>query len=557
MMGFNFINFLIIFTISLPLLSALFLGINHTKRNSFWLLVEIGLLLVSLIVLYFLGEQNLSTPFYFMGEEITFSVSSTPILLYLAVLVVLAVFIWRKFKSKSGGLSRFHLILVNIALSFGFIAFLSGQFMIRYIALDVVGLVAALLMIDFLEDKSAFEDFVLIFQVLRLGDLSLLASILLINQGAGTLDISQMISFAIEMPINSRTWVLAGFILAIWIKLAIWPFSIWLQRAQKASQDISFWVSGFLMPVLGYYLLYRISPIIYSHQIFQITLFIISILTILLVTIINGFGFVPFSRFKFLSSVSGSILICNVAINPKMSILFYLLGLILYRLFILLEERSIIKIPNIISLIVPIAVNSIFLWQNAARSSLLIWSGWIGLTVIWILGDWILKNQRKEGKDLRSALVRGKMKNIGSWISNSAEWLNRNIEQGVLSYAFKGSFLISFAHWLHHTVEVGLFTDFLANFSTFFQKFARFNREKIEQRLENSWIWIGGKLATISEGAFKALENKVPEKADEFVGDALKSVEAYEKNVLKKRMRWDLLWIPLILIIIFLFLILV
>ena len=102
-----------------------------------------------------------------------------------------------------------------------------------------------------------------------------------------------------------------------------------------------------------------------------------------------------------------------------------------------------------------------------------------------------------------------------------------------------------------------MFTDFLANFSTFFQKFARFNREKIEQRLENSWIWIGGKLATISEGAFKALENKVPEKADEFVGDALKSVEAYEKNVLKKRMRWDLLWIPLILIIIFLFLILV
>ena len=205
----------------------------------------------------------------------------------------------------------------------------------------------------------------------------------------------------------------------------------------------------------------------------------------------------------------------------------------------------------------PIAVNSIFLWQNAARSSLLIWSGWIGLTVIWILGDWILKNQRKEGKDLRSALVRGKMKNIGSWISNSAEWLNRNIEQGVLSYVFKGSLLISFAHWLHHTVEVGLFTDFLANFSTFFQKFARFNREKIEQRLEDSWIWIGGKLATISEGAFKALENKVPEKADEFVGDALKSVEAYEKNVLKKRMRWDLLWIPWILIIIFLFLILV
>ncbi len=556
-MGFNFFNFLILFTIGLPLLSALILGINHTKRNSFWILVEIGLLLVSLIVLYFLGEQNLSTPFYFMGEEITFSVSSTPILLYLAVLVVLGVFIWRKFKSKSGGGSRFHLILVNIALSFGFIAFLSGQFMIRYIALDVVGLVAALLMIDFLEDKSAFEDFVVIFQVLRLGDLSLLASILLINQGAGTLDISQMISFAIEMPITSRTWVLAGFILAIWIKLAIWPFSIWLQRAQKASQDISFWVSGFLMPVLGYYLLYRISPIIYSHQIFRITLLIISILTILLVTIINGFGFVPFSRFKFLSSVSGSILICTVAINPKMSILFYLLGLILYRLFILLEERSIIKIPNIISLIVPIAVNSIFLWQNAARSSLLIWSGWIGLTVIWILGDWILKNQRNEGKDLRSALVRGNMKNIGSWISNSAEWLNRNIEQGVLSYAFKGSLLISFAHWLHHTVEVGLFTDFLANFSTFFQKFARFNREKIEQRLENSWIWIGGKLATISEGAFTALENKVPEKADEFVGDALKSVEAYEKNVLKKRMRWDLLWIPLILIIIFLFLILV
>ena len=201
------------------------------------------MLLVSLIVLYFLGEKNLSTPFYFMGEEITFIVSSTPILIYLGVLLALMVFIWRKLISKSGEVLKFHLILVNIALSFGFIAFLSGQFMIRYIALDVVGFVAALLAIDILE-KLAFKDFVLIFQVLRLGDLSLLASILMINQGAATLDISQMIGFASAMTITSRAWVLAGFILAIWIKLAIWPFSVWLKPHKKQHKVFLF---GFLV----------------------------------------------------------------------------------------------------------------------------------------------------------------------------------------------------------------------------------------------------------------------------------------------------------------------
>jgi hypothetical protein len=423
-------------------------------------------------------------------------------------------------------------------------------------ALDIVGLVAALTVIDLNSREHEFKDFVLIFQFLRLGDLSLLSSILLINQGAFSLDISKMISFASEMPINSRIWVFAGFILAVWVKCAIWPFGVWLRRAQKATNEISFWISGFLMPVLGYYLLYRISPIINSHQTFRIILLIIGLLSILLMVVHARFQMETYDRFSFLSSISGSILLCAVAINPNLSLLSYLLGLIAYRLIIFLEGKSIIRIPKIISMILPIAINAVFFLQNTFNSSLFIRMGWIGLTATWILGDWILENKERLGENRDLPFLKD-LNNNGVWLSGSAEWLKKNIEQRVLSHAFGGNLLLKIAHWSNRTIEGGVFTDGIVNFGTFFQKFANFNREKVEQCLENSWTWVGEKVTSISQGTFTVFEIKASEKTDEFVGEALKSVEAYEKNVLKKRMRWDLIWIPLLLIIILIFLVVV
>ena len=109
--------------------------------------------------------------------------------------------------------------------------------MVRYIALDIVGLLAAATVLQAFSDEKGMRHFNFVFLVLRFGDLLLLAAILMLYSHANTLDITAMIEGAAELPLGLKTWVFIGFLLAVMVKLGASPFDGWARRA-PGSQSI-------------------------------------------------------------------------------------------------------------------------------------------------------------------------------------------------------------------------------------------------------------------------------------------------------------------------------
>ncbi len=558
MLRFNLVNLLILTIFISPLIIGLLSYLMKARITSRLLLSEAGFLIANLFGLLLLGEHEITTALRFMGEVVTFSLQPKPVLLTISVLIVFAIQIWR-LQSKKPLVGYFKFIILNIGISFGFLAFISGQFMIRYIALDVVGLMAALTVIDWGRGKQSFKDFVTIFLILRLGDLSLLVSILLINSFSGTLDITRMIDSVSRMPASSQAIAILGFLLAILIKIGGWPFGYWVHRARQSAKDAAFWLAGFLMPALGYYLLYRVIPIIMLRPAYQILVIIVGIIGLVNCIVVDGFGLVMFDRFKYVGVITGSILLCTTAMFGSQSIILFMVGLMIYRLLVYLNEEKRLAVPGFINLAFPLVFNGLFWIINPDVFSIRTAFLWILLTGLWIFGDWII-SRRKGKKPIfggESRMFELLPEESSDVLAKGAGWLNQHIEKGLSSLAFSGSLLVGTARWVNRNIEIGLFSTGISRLAGFFVKFARWNTEKIEKRLEEAWTWIGKELLSLSKGTLSIVEVEASQKTDELVGDALQSLESYEQKVLKKRMRWDLVWIPLLLIGILIFMLVI
>ena len=493
----------------------------HVKTVFF---LMVGIFLAGLSGLQYLGEQAMLTSLSFMGESITFDISTTALRLCFVTVLALGGMAWWYSRHKKVIVSRYQMILISFSLSFGFIAFISGQFMIRYIALDIVGLLAAMIVLNRFQNSNTFRRFVFIFQMLRLGDLSLLASILLLNHYSGTLDISRMITAATELPLAIRTWVLAGFVFAILVKAAIWPFGLWVRRAWQPEGDISNWISGFLMPVLGYYLLYRIQPILTSEILFQnlvlvlaATLFILSFVFILL-------GRVKFDPFTHLNSFMSCFLLAAFVYSTGQTIVYWMLGLILYRLVLFMADQTTASAYQYAGLLLTLVLNLAFIWVNADHYPVLFTAGWIFFTLVMMVFGWVIA---RGGYFRDRSLASG----FGSMIKPSPN----------------PSVVSTSAVWLNQIMEIGLFTKGFYWLSDFFMIMAVFFQKTIEQSLEGFWSWIGQKLISISEDTLSTVEMDAAEKTDEMFDSALNSLAIYEQNILKKTLRWDLALIPIVL----------
>lgn len=483
--------------------------------------------MAGLVLLGFGGEVDISTQLAFMAEPITFSISNTAILLYLAALIILGILIWRSRQPEHEEMTAYQWVLLNLSLSFGFIAFMSGQFMVRYIALDIVGLLAALTVLSTFSATSGLRQFIIIFQILRLGDLSLLASILLINHLTGTLDIARMIAASVDFPANVRMWVFLGFLLASLIKLAIWPFGIWLERARRSAPRISFWVSGLLVPALGYYLLYRIVPIINAADIYRnLTLYSALVLG-LLVIFFTALEEIKYNRFTQVGGLMSCFLLVAIAIGGGQFLLFYMLGLILQRGLMLFADELKSPVLRVLSLSFPLLLNGIFLALNFSNFPLAFSSGWIAFSLL--LVGWDFSMQR------RPAL---------------AEVMPLAKDDNRLGDEQFGGFLVKAARWLNENLEFGIFTHGLIRLSEFFQRIADWVYQNIEGGMEKLWIWIGRKLVALSEGTLRKVEVEAAQATGYLMDDALNSLAVYEKNVLRKALRWDLAWIPFLLVVI-------
>jgi hypothetical protein len=527
----DLVNLLIFLIFSLPLILGILMVLCKACYSKWVFGIEIGFIIAGLLGLGLLGEQKVVSSLSFMGEPITFSISTTPLLLYLGTLLALSALVWRHSRVDEALLPRYQFVLLNLSLSFGFIAFISGQFMIRFIALEIVGLLAALTVLSAFADSLSYKRFVFIFQLLRLGDLSILTSILLINQHAHTLDISQMIKAAIDLPVNVRTWILLGFLFALLIKLAVWPFGHWLQRIRETTVGVHFWISGFLMPSLGYYLLYRIIPILTSDILFQNFTLFLGLVLIILILLANILRLVKFDRFTQMSGIYGCFLLGAVAFGASQYLAYYILGLILYRLVLFLQAEAPSLMSKSVVTLMPIAINGFFIWVNFNHYPMAFMAGWVLLTGL--TAYWDVRMTAQKFSKTRE-------------ISPTRKFHTSNdISEGLI---------LKSAQWLYQKLEIDIFSNGFSQLGDFFNRIAAWLNTNIEQGFERLWSWIGQKLMAISEVTFLTFEVDAAEKTGALVDDALSSLDIYEQNILKRSLRLDLVWIPLLLVVILAFL---
>jgi formate hydrogenlyase subunit 3/multisubunit Na+/H+ antiporter MnhD subunit len=168
------------------------------------------------------------------------------------------------------------LILFSIAAAQ--IAFLTEHFLARYVALELVALCVALA--PLVERRSADGEVSqggrtggalarLVYLLLRLGDAGLLVAILVLWSAGGTLEIAPALEAGTKLDPVRLNWVVAGFVLAVWIKVGGWPLHVWLQVGDRLSLYAHTWLYATLMPNLGLYLLYRVTPLLVQSDLIR------------------------------------------------------------------------------------------------------------------------------------------------------------------------------------------------------------------------------------------------------------------------------------------------
>jgi hypothetical protein len=151
--------------------------------------------------------------------------------------------------------------LTLLALAAGNLAFLSGHFLLRYVALEVVGLCIAAAPLLEQGGRERFIHAGWIYLLLRFGDAGLLTAILLLGAESGTFEIGAALDAVATLPTHIQIWINLGFFLAIAVKIGVWPFYAWIDSGRRLARNTSMWLYATLMPNLGLYLLYRVAAL--------------------------------------------------------------------------------------------------------------------------------------------------------------------------------------------------------------------------------------------------------------------------------------------------------
>lgn len=152
--------------------------------------------------------------------------------------------------------------LVLVALAATGVTLLAGQFLLRYAALEIVALCVAFAPLAELRGRRAIWLTCFVYLLLRLGDVGLLVAIEALWMGSGTLVIGPALAAASQLPLAALYWVAAGMLLAVWVKVGGWPFQAWVHAGRQLPPRSRAWLYAVVLPNLGLYLLYRITPLL-------------------------------------------------------------------------------------------------------------------------------------------------------------------------------------------------------------------------------------------------------------------------------------------------------
>ncbi|MEJ5311605.1 MAG: proton-conducting transporter membrane subunit [Anaerolineae bacterium] len=176
--------------------------------------------------------------------------------------------------------------LLLLTLAAANTAFLSGHFLGRYVALEIAGVCIALVPLLTLARDAGPRLTKFVYLVLRVGDTGFLIAMLILMNAAGTLDIGPALESGAALGGSRLAWVIIGFVLAVWVKIGAWPFESWQQVGEQFDAASHGWTYATVMPNLGLYLLYRITPLLSQHPALRAWVVWLSLGGMILVTVI-------------------------------------------------------------------------------------------------------------------------------------------------------------------------------------------------------------------------------------------------------------------------------
>lgn len=164
--------------------------------------------------------------------------------------------------SHEPGLHPASVSIMFIALASTIVALLSEHFLLRYVALELVALCIAFAPLVRLNGQPSYGYAWQTYLLFRVGDAGLLAAILALWSAVGTLLIKASLAAAARAEVSTLAWIVAGLTGAIWVKLGLWPFHSWIRHGRRLGLAQEAWLYATVMPTLGLYLLYRVTPLL-------------------------------------------------------------------------------------------------------------------------------------------------------------------------------------------------------------------------------------------------------------------------------------------------------
>jgi hypothetical protein len=259
-----------LFIIVLPLILATLLVVfsNHwnTRRT---ILSSCSVLLLAMLwtVIAFFAP----TPFQYCfswqpaaGEMCIVFDKPSLVLVFLMNISLLFLFVIARNETGPHSARQFALALAS--LSVANVAFLTEHFLLRYVALELVGLcvvVGAWLLSS--PRENTWQTVKTVFFNFRIGDVSLLIAIFLMVSLSNTFHIDQNFTIAALADPPVRSVLNFALMLAVCVKMAIFPLDRWADVYATFSPLLRTWFTTLLLPALGAYLLYRISPLLLSN----------------------------------------------------------------------------------------------------------------------------------------------------------------------------------------------------------------------------------------------------------------------------------------------------
>ncbi|HAF61537.1 MAG TPA: hypothetical protein DCK95_04350 [Anaerolineaceae bacterium] len=255
-----------VFPLILAILLIVFPSFWNSKRTLLSSCLVLVLMILGTLMAFFApAPSRYCISWQPTAEEMCVLFDKSPlILVFLMSVSLLSLILIDPKESKSHTQYQFALALISLVVAN--VAFLTEHFLMRYIALEFVGLSVVIGGWLLSEPKEkAWQTVKTIFLNFRIGDLGLLIAIFLMYSLSGTFNIDQSFAAALLTDSTIQSVLSVALMLAVWVKMAVFPLDRWIDACSTLPTMLRTWFTKIILPALGAYLLYRISPLLLSN----------------------------------------------------------------------------------------------------------------------------------------------------------------------------------------------------------------------------------------------------------------------------------------------------